>query len=61
MSFVPQSPQTISSSDKIVHADVISQLCYPYPFEPVDLVVEQNLSVWQVDVAVVSVVQEVSE
>lgn len=34
---------------------------YPYPFQPVDLIVEQHLGVWQVDVAVVGVVEQMSE
>jgi len=34
---------------------------YPDPFEPVDLVVEQHLGVGQVDVAVVRVVEQVSQ
>lgn len=34
---------------------------HPYSFEPVDLVVEQHLGVWQVDVTVVGVVKQMSE
>lgn len=34
---------------------------YPDPFEPIDLIVEQHLSIGQVDVAVVGVVEQVSE
>lgn len=39
----------------------MNRLLYPYPLQPVDLVVEQHLSVWQVDVAVVGVVEKVSK
>lgn len=34
---------------------------YPYPLQPVDLVVEQHLGVGQVDVAVVGIIQQVPE
>ena len=40
---------------------MIVGLFYPYPLQPVDLVVEQHLCVWQVDVAVVGIVQKVPE
>lgn len=35
---------------------MIKRLFYPYSFQPVDLIVEQHLSVWQVDVAIVGIV-----
>lgn len=41
--------------------DVIYMQVYPYPLQPVNLVVEQHLSIWQVDVAVVGIVQKMSE
>lgn len=34
---------------------------YPYSFQPVDFIVEQHLSVWQVDVAVIGIVQKMPE
>lgn len=34
---------------------------YPYPLQPVDLIVEQHLSVGQVNVAVVGIVQQMPE
>lgn len=34
---------------------------YPYPLQPVDLVVEQHLGVGQVDVAVVGIIQQMPE
>lgn len=41
--------------------DVIYMQVYPYPLQPVNLIVEQHLSVWQVNVAVVGIVQKMSE
>lgn len=34
---------------------------YPYPFQPVNLIVEEHLSIWQVDVAVIGIVQKMSQ
>lgn len=36
-------------------------MCYPYSFQPVNLIVEQHLSIGQVDVTVVGIVQQMSE
>lgn len=36
-------------------------LLYPYPLQPVNLVVEQHLCVGQVDVAVVGIIQQMPE
>lgn len=40
---------------------MINRPFYPYAFEPVDLIVEQHLSIWQVNVAVIGIVQQMSE
>lgn len=39
----------------------INRLFYPYPLQPVNLIVEQDLGIWQVDVAVIGIVQKMSE
>lgn len=40
---------------------MIKEAFYPYPFQPVNLIVEQHFSIWKVDVAVVGIVQKMSE